>query len=474
MKLSPLFLALSLSATAVPALAQKPPEKPNPAKPEKSDKPQAQATPEQPPIAPQVVAEAKRVSQAIVAVADRAGASVVQIDVTSRDEPATGTKLRGAAGAVSRSTGSGIVLSTDGAVVTNNHVIEDALSINVRLRDGRYLPARFIGRDPATDLAVLKIDAAGLTPAKLADSDAAKVGEMVVAIGSPFGLGYSVTSGVLSAKGRAGLGVNDLEDYLQTDASINPGNSGGPLCDLEGRVVGVNTMIIGRGTGIGFAVPANVVRRVAEQLVKSGRVDRPWIGIGVQDVTPELAQELKVEPKGGVLVNDVADGSPGQKGNLRAGDVIATAFGKKLSDTREFIREVLLKDVGTDVPLEIIREGKRYASAIRLTARTEAPVPPIPLQQQSVPQSGLGFTLRDLSATAAGQAGLGQKAVVVVTGVTAGSAADRAGLRVNDAILEADTLADPSAAKVQDAAKDNSLMLRVRRADKVFYTVVKK
>ena len=175
--------------------------------------------------------------------------------------------------------GSGVVFTPDGAILTNNHVVEEALTINVRLRDGRYLPARLVGRDPATDLAVVKVDATGLTPAKFADSDAARVGEWVVAIGSPFGLGYTVTAGVLSAKGRGGLGMNAIEDYLQTDASINPGNSGGPLCNLQGDVLGINTMIVGRGQGIGFAVPSNLAQRVAAQILKTGHVSRAWLGV---------------------------------------------------------------------------------------------------------------------------------------------------------------------------------------------------
>ena len=232
---------------------------------------------------------------------------------------------------IARGTGSGVIFTADGAILTNNHVIDDALTINVRLRDGRLLPAKLLGRDPATDLAVVKVDATGLTAAKFADSDAARVGEWVVAIGSPFGLGYTVTTGVLSAKGRGGLGMNPIEDYLQTDASINPGNSGGPLCDLDGHVLGINTMIVGRGTGIGFAVPSNLARRVAEQILKTGHVERAWIGVGIQDLTPELAAALKVDPRAGVLVNSINDGGPAQKANIKPGDIIGAVAGKKVT-----------------------------------------------------------------------------------------------------------------------------------------------
>src|SRR3954469_9425953 len=267
-----LVLGLGLITLASPALAD--PPAPQPA-------PQAAAA----------RAEAAKLSDAFVSVAERVSPSVVQIDVTARDEnPDQIGRLFGKNqdSPIARGTGSGVVFTADGAILTNNHVIDHALTINVRLRDGRLLPAKLLGRDPATDLAVVKVEATGLSAAKFGDSDASRVGEWTVAIGSPFGLGYTVTTGVLSAKGRGGLGMNQIEDYLQTDASINPGNSGGPLCDLDGRVLGINTMIVGRGTGIGFSVPSNLARRVAEQIVKKGKVERAWIGVGVQDLTPEL------------------------------------------------------------------------------------------------------------------------------------------------------------------------------------------
>src|SRR5580692_10038709 len=282
---------LALGTLALPAYADPAP-------------PRAAAAPATPPPVPtpaQVqasTAEAKRLSDGFVAVADRVSPSVVQIDITARadDKAEFFSHFFGRPGdePIARGTGSGVVFTPDGAVLTNNHVVESALTINVRLRDGRTLPARLIGRDPATDLAVVKVDTTGLTPAKFADSDAARVGESVVAIGSPFGLGYSVTAGVLSAKGRGGLGMNAIEDYLQTDASINPGNSGGPLCNLQGEVLGINTMIVGRGQGIGFAVPSSIAQRVGDQLLKGGHVSRPWLGVAVQDVTPELATALQL------------------------------------------------------------------------------------------------------------------------------------------------------------------------------------
>jgi S1-C subfamily serine protease len=434
-----------------------------------------------PPSAGQVQAsqaEARRLSDAFVNVAERVSPSVVQIDVTSRDESADQvlrwTGRGGVDSPVARGTGSGVVFTPDGAIVTNNHVVDEALTINVHLRDGRFLPAHLVGRDPSTDLAVIKVDATGLVAAKFADSEAVRVGEWTVAIGSPFGLGYTVTAGVLSAKGRGGLGMNTIEDYLQTDASINPGNSGGPLCDIDGRVIGINTMIVGRGSGIGFAVPSNLARRAAEQILKTGHVERTWIGAGIQDLTPDIAAVMKLDPRVGALINSVSDGGPAARAQLHPGDVIASVGGHVVHDGREVIREVLAHDVGQQVQLEIIRAGQHYGAMVTLTARPEPPVPVLPVQQQNVPQAGLGLGVRDLSAQQAVQLGLPAKVLPVVSTVVPGSTADRAGLRIGDVIVEADGIEDPSAAQLQQAAADGQLLLRLRRHEASFYAALRK
>jgi S1-C subfamily serine protease len=439
-----------------------------------------QATPgDKPPptSAPGAVAEARKLSDAFVSVAERVSPSVVQIDVTARDEGADQiTRFFGKNqdSPIARGTGSGVVFTPDGAILTNNHVIDHALSINVRLRDGRLLAAKLLGRDPATDLAVIKVEATGLTAAKFADSDNSRVGEWTIAIGSPFGLGYTVTTGVLSAKGRGGLGMNQIEDYLQTDASINPGNSGGPLCDLDGRVLGINTMIVGRGTGIGFAVPSNLARRAAEQILKTGHVQRSWIGVGIQDLTPELASAMKVDPRAGVLVNSITDGGPAQKSNIRAGDIIGAVAGKKVVDGRELVREVIAHEVGQTIQLEIVRDGKKYGTNMTLTARPEATVPPLPVQQQGVPQAGLGLSVRDLTPQQAAQLGLTAKPLPIVTTISPGSAADRAGLKPGDVIVEADGVQEPTSNQLSEQAKDGQLLVRVRRRDASFYAAMKK
>jgi S1-C subfamily serine protease len=268
--------------------------------------------------------------------------------------------------------------------------------------------------------------------------------------------------------------MNAIEDYLQTDASINPGNSGGPICNLDGQVLGINTMIVGRGSGIGFAVPSNMARRVADQILKTGHVERAWIGVGAQDLTPELAAAMKLDPRAGALVNSVGDGSPAQKSSIKPGDVIAAVGGKPVHDSHELVREVLTIDVGKVVSLEVIRDGKHYASNVTLTARPEAPVPALPVQQQGVPQPGLGLAIRDLTAQQAQMLGLPAKVLAAVSSVAPGSSADRAGLKIGDVILEVDGVADPTAAQVQEAAADGLLVLRLRRGQSSFYAAIKK
>jgi serine protease Do len=463
-----LSLALAGGAVASPAFAQVP-----------QVPPVLRAQPMAPPSTTALAStvEARRMSEAFVAVAERVSPSVVQIDVTARDEKADAlAHLFGKAGQdepIARGMGSGVVFTPDGAILTNNHVVEDALTITVRLRDGRYLPARLIGRDPATDLAVIKIDATGLPAAKFADSDAARVGEWVVAIGSPFGLGYSVTAGVLSAKGRGGIGMNAIEDYLQTDASINPGNSGGPLCDLQGDVVGINTMIVGKGQGIGFAVPSTMAQRVATQILKTGRVSRAWLGVGVQDISPELASAMRLTAGAGALVNNVAQDGPAFRANIRPGDVVAAVAGRPVHDGHDLVRETIAQPVGQAVPLEIIRSGQHYSTSVTLAERPEAPVELAP-SQQTQPHQGLGLVVRDLTPQQAAQLGLGSRTLPVVTQVAPGSTSDREGLRPNDVIVEVNGTPDPTSAQVAEAGRAGSILLRVKRADQFFYVALKR
>ena len=285
-----------LPPAALPPLGQRTPIPSSPpAPPAPLPAPVFRALPEPRPPSPAAAGELRRISDAIAYSAERASPSVVHIHVAPGVGADSAYRLSRREGG-EHGLGSGVIFRADGAVLTSNHVIEDARAITVRLRDGRTFAGHVAGRDPSTDLAVLRIDAKGLPAASFADSDAARVGQQVLAIGSPFGLGHTVTSGVLSAKGRGDMGVNAVEDYLQTDASINPGNSGGPLIDLDGRVLGINTRIVARGQGIGLSVPSNIARRVADQILRLGRVDRAYIGLGLQDLTPQLAAEIPGAP----------------------------------------------------------------------------------------------------------------------------------------------------------------------------------
>jgi len=257
-----------------------------------------------------------------------------------------------------RSGGSGVIVDKEGYILTNNHVIEGADKVKVRLNDGREFTATVKGQDSRTDLAVLHIKAEDLPVATLGDSDKLEVGEWAIAIGSPFGLEHTVTVGVISAKGRSGLGTGTYEDFVQTDASINPGNSGGPLINIDGEVIGINAMIIQPGTGIGFAIPIDMAKQILNDLIKTGKVVRPWLGISVQDLTPEIAEHFKVKEKEGVLVGQVYPGTGAEKAGLVSGDIINSLDDKPIKNLGELVKEIQKKKVGQKVKLSIIREGK--------------------------------------------------------------------------------------------------------------------
>ena len=258
-----------------------------------------------------------------------------------------------------RGGGSGVVVDKEGYVLTNNHVIEGADRVKVRLNDGREFTATVKGQDSRTDLAVLHINSKDLPIATLGDSDKLEVGEWAIAIGSPFGLDHTVTVGVISAKGRSGLGTGTYEDFIQTDASINPGNSGGPLINIDGEVIGINAMIIQPGTGIGFAIPINMAKQILTDLIQQGKVIRPWLGISVQDLTPEMMEHFKVKEKEGVLVGQVYPGTGAEKAGMISGDIIKSVDDKAVKNVNELVREILKKKVGQKVKVGIIRDGKR-------------------------------------------------------------------------------------------------------------------
>ena len=257
-----------------------------------------------------------------------------------------------------RSGGSGVIVDKEGYILTNNHVIEGSEKVKVRLNDGREFTATVKGQDSKTDLAVLHIKAKDLPVAFLGDSDKLEVGEWAIAIGSPFGLEHTVTVGVISAKGRSGFGTGTYEDFVQTDASINPGNSGGPLINIDGEVIGINAMIIQPGTGIGFANPINTAKQILYDLIKTGKVVRPWLGISAQDLTPELSEHFKVKEKEGVVVSQVHPGTGAEKAGLASGDIITSVDDKPIKNVGELVKEIQKRKVGQKVKLSVIREGK--------------------------------------------------------------------------------------------------------------------
>ena len=257
-----------------------------------------------------------------------------------------------------RSGGSGVIVDKEGYILTNNHVVEGVDKLKIRLNDGREFTATVKGQDSRTDLAVLHIKAKDLPVATLGDSDKLDVGEWAIAIGSPFGLEHTVTVGVISAKGRSGLGTGTYEDFIQTDASINPGNSGGPLINIEGEVIGINAMIIQPGTGIGFAIPINTAKQILSDLIKHGKVVRPWLGISAQDLTPEMMEHFKVKEKDGVLVGQVHPGTGAEKAGLSSGDIIKSVDDRPVKNVNELVKEIQRKKVDQKVKLNIIRDGE--------------------------------------------------------------------------------------------------------------------
>lgn len=339
--------------------------------------------------------------------------------------------------------GSGVIISEDGYLLTNNHVVENADEIKVALADDKTVyDAKVVGTDPQTDIAVIKIEGKKLPSIVIGDSDTLEVGDTVLAIGNPFGVGQTVTTGIVSAKGRAGMGIVDYEDFVQTDAPINPGNSGGALVDVEGRLVGINTAIFSRSggnNGIGFAVPINLARFVMERLVTDGKVTRGYLGVIIQPVTADLAKAFDLKDASGALVGQVTEGSPAEKAGLKEGDVVTQFNGKKVTDSRHLRLMVSQTPPDTEAKLEIIRDGKTKNVTVKLGE--------LPKEGLARAGSGLqrgsggdvldGVTVDDLDARARRQFNIPNNVDgALVTNVEQDSRAAVAGLRTGDVIME--------------------------------------
>jgi serine protease Do len=333
-----------------------------------------------------------------------------------------------------RASGSGVIVDPRGFILTNNHVVENAGEVEVRLSDDRKFPATIVGRDPKTDLAVLKVDAAGaaLPVAELGDSDKLRIGQWAIAIGNPFGLDRTVTAGIISATGRTRVGVATYEAFIQTDASINPGNSGGPLLNLDGRVIGINTAIVSTGQGIGFSIPINMAKDIMAQLIAKGRVVRGWLGIAIQDLTPELAAGFGVKPGSGVLVSDVMKDSPAEAGGLKSGDIITEFAGASIKDVTDLQKRVAAVEPGRPSPMKVIRDAAPTTLTIKIGEQPgEATVAALAPKEEM-----LGLKVEPLTPETAQRFKLTAKAGVLVTDVATGSSGEAAGIRPGDAILE--------------------------------------
>jgi serine protease Do len=330
------------------------------------------------------------------------------------------------------SLGSGVIVGEDGLIVTNEHVVRDADEIVVRLSDRTEYRGKVIGADPRTDIALLRIKAARKLPvAVLGDSTQIKVGEWAIAVGNPFGLESTVTLGVISATGRTDLGVDPTGDLIQTDASINPGNSGGPLLNTRGEVVGINTAMVSGGQGIGFAIPINTVLAIERELARTGTVRRGWLGVGIQPLSPDLAESFGVKGEKGVLVNRVVSGSPAAAGGLRRGDIVISCGGERVVGVKEFQKMVAGLTPGKNVALEILRSGKRRSVTVKLAERKG---PPPRAAARRTPVDAWGLSVKSLPKGAA--EALGIDGGVVVRFVDPSGPAGDGGLREGDILLQ--------------------------------------
>ena len=373
-----------------------------------------------------------------------------------------------------RSLGSGFIISKDGYIFTNNHVVEKADKILVKLSNGKEYVAEIKGKDEKTDIALIKIDAKNDLPvAKLGDSSKIRVGDWVVAIGNPFGLEQTVTAGIVSAKGRV-IGAGPYDDFIQTDASINPGNSGGPLFNLQGEVVGINTAIIAKGQGIGFAIPIDMAKKIMEQLKEKGKVVRGWLGVSVQDITEDIAKQLGIKTKEGALIADVFKGDPADKAGMNTGDVIIEIDGQEIKNTHDLLKIVAGVAVGKEIKVKILRNGKAKTLAVQVTERPEKG----PVAGAKKSKEYFGMTVQEITPEIAEHLGLKDSYGVIVTEVKRGSPADEAQIKGEDIILQVNrtriTSLEEYLGIMSHVESEDSVLLLVRRGDMKFFTVIRK
>ncbi|MBI2930082.1 MAG: Do family serine endopeptidase [Planctomycetes bacterium] len=385
-----------------------------------------------------------------------------------------------------RDQGSGVIVDPQGLILTNNHVIERATEIRVQLSDRREFSAKIIGSDRRTDLALLRIDAADLPTLRLGDSSKVRVGETVLAIGNPLGMGQTVSQGILSAKGRANIGIAEYEDFLQTDASINPGNSGGALINRKGELIGVNTAIAsltGRFEGIGFAIPADMARDVMGILLREGRVSRGQMGVLVQDMTPPLARAMKGAPEQGVLVSDVLEGSPADKAGLRRGDVIINLNGEPVATATQLRNRVALRGAGTEIRLDVWRDGASKEIRLRLRKEEEpAPAERSEREEKDAEERSTGSGLEGIQVAPVAPELLRRRGLpgdvrgLVITKIDPAKASAFSGLTEGDIIVEVDRAPVTSVEQMRRAIQksDDVVLLTLRREEGMLFAAVPK
>jgi len=463
-------------------------------------RPEARAAPKDLEPLPPVPEGLDRLSERFRAVAKHIRPAVVAIGVSKTVEASPwpfgdeffrrffGRRFRGPGGERKferRGLGSGVIVSPDGYILTNNHVVAEADEITVRLSDGREFSAEVIGTDPPSEIAVVQIETDGDLPvAKLGDDEATEVGDWVLAVGAPFGLEQTVTSGIISATGRHGVGITEIENFIQTDAAINPGNSGGPLVNMHGEVVGINTAIASRSggyMGIGFAVPINMARKVMDRLLEEGEVVRGWLGVSIQPLTPEMAESMDIPEEKGVLVSQVFDDTPAAEAGIRPGDLVLEFNGKKVSDPSELQSAVAWTKPGTEAKVVLIRDGKRKTVTVEIArrpereeiarARTGTGGGPAQLEE-------LGLQVSGVTPDAEKRYGYEPGQGVLITGVEPGSVASRAGLEEGMLILQAGGKDVESVADLEKVLEGvdlaRGLPLLVRAGDRQLFVLLKK
>ncbi|MEW6609538.1 MAG: DegQ family serine endoprotease [bacterium] len=373
-----------------------------------------------------------------------------------------------------QSLGSGVIVDSRGYILTNNHVVKGADEIQITLLDGRKFKGKIVGSDPKTDLALIKVEVKDNLPCvQLGDSDEIKIGNWAIAIGNPFGLDHTMTVGVISAKGRS-IGVAEYEDLIQTDASINPGNSGGPLVNIRGEVIGINTAIVAGGQGIGFAIPINMAKKIIGDLIEHGKVIRAWLGVYIQEITPELAEKFKkAQPKKGVLIATIMPNSPAEKTGLKMGDIILTVEGKEISTPQELQKEILKRKTGDTVKLEVLRDGNILSFEVKLAQLKEEDV----VEKDDNISSWRGMTVQTLTPELSQHLGMpSTEKGVLISEIAPGSVAQKIRLQGKDIIKEInhqpiENLADFNKI-VKQISRTSDAMLVIKRAQLTFFVVL--